>query len=579
MPALGGRDGGGTLRLCVSRPAEDVILGQTLQLREQMGLGNLTLLGDAHGLRGVTAALNHPLLTSTGSLVVQPPPLDTRALPFFRATFDVEVKNSLKGEGFSLSYGSQVADEEPAGAYGVPSTGLAIAFLQWPECELRVTFRAKLLHRRILEDTPDLGSGRCWLTTTGAARLIVAFNSSGLLVHSDVKGLLVDGMPLPAAFAPRRSWKMVFGASSGRHPASVQLVDALLDFGARMTPLPASVELAQNGQQFSTDAVAFTYYRLRSSQASCPPTGQRRATRGSSSLAPTCHAARTTSASLATPRPRRRTWRIARRSPAARRTTGRAGRRTCACHSTASSSPPPPCRISSTSCLRSAGSHPRLVRRRAAHTYGSTPGASKGAPPTSVALAAPLLPPCTPRTSRCARVSRAFRRRATAASPYRSRWQPTAKTFRAVGRPSPIDRTRHSESAHCSPRAASSSAVLPSLCLARALSETPPAAAASAVRNSTRATRRTTTRGAALLRSRAVRERAAGRVHVPPALHAARSRQQLLNLSKSDGHELLGDANPTLDGKAVRLTAAKPAQSGALRLIRADTWRAVRLSL
>ena len=53
---------------------------------------------------------------------------------------------------------------------------------------------------------------------------------------------------------------MVFGASSGRHPASVQLVDALLDFGARITPLPASVELAQNGQQFSTDAVAFTYY-------------------------------------------------------------------------------------------------------------------------------------------------------------------------------------------------------------------------------------------------------------------------------------------------------------------------------
>ena len=248
-----------SLRECVSRSAEQAIIGSTFHLRDEMRMGNLTLLGSAYALSGVTVVLNTALLSSVGSLVLHAPRIHTTSLPFFRVVFDIEAKNSLKGEGFSWSYASHIDKE--VGAEGVISAGLVVSFRQWPSCQLRVTLFSSLLFKRGYKVEKSRTDGdHCWLAPSGAARLTMAFNASGLLVHSNVRGTVVDGLALPKTWVPRMSWVTAFGASSGRHTASFQLVDAQIDFGAKVTPQLVPLEIAQNGQQFTSDEVAFNYY-------------------------------------------------------------------------------------------------------------------------------------------------------------------------------------------------------------------------------------------------------------------------------------------------------------------------------
>ena len=253
------------LRLCVSRSVEAAMLGAAFDVKEEMGLGNATLMGEAYGLAGVAAVLNPPRLTTTGSLLVPAPPLAERALPYFSVSFRIGGKNSLRGEGFSFSYASHLWSA--VGVDGAMGSGLAVSFRIWPSCELRVHLDGASLYTRS-HDTEDgaeedyeedhTRSTGCWLDAAGFADVTVAFTTTGLHVHSDALGSVLGAFPLHG-WAPRAGWVTAFGASSGLLPASFQLVNAHLSFGAHVTPHLASIEIAQNGQQFTSDGVNFTY--------------------------------------------------------------------------------------------------------------------------------------------------------------------------------------------------------------------------------------------------------------------------------------------------------------------------------
>jgi hypothetical protein len=77
---------------------------------------NVTLLGRASVCGATTYAcrshfpiivLTPPHLSSVGTMVVAVPRLHEAALRFFNASFSLSLKNSERGQGFSLSYTSR----------------------------------------------------------------------------------------------------------------------------------------------------------------------------------------------------------------------------------------------------------------------------------------------------------------------------------------------------------------------------------------------------------------------------------------------------------------------------------------
>ena len=181
---------------------------------------NTTLLGAASICGATTWAclgrypvivLTQPFLNSVGTMAFGVPPLLEPSLRFFNATFSLELKNSLEAEGFSWSYAASLSRAlhplwQPVGVFGARSTGLSVAFLEWPSCELHVYVDAILLLK-----SPR--GNASWFDASGHATISVIFDDRGLHVESSTQGGVLSGWALDD-WAPSETWVCGIGASA-----------------------------------------------------------------------------------------------------------------------------------------------------------------------------------------------------------------------------------------------------------------------------------------------------------------------------------------------------------------------------
>lgn len=242
-------------RECTSRTIEGVMLGAKMSLRHGVPLTNVSTFGtaiqctDCHTGQAVIT-LTPPLPTSTGTVTIGVPHLQAPSLSFFHARLHLQLHNGQQSEGFSFSYASQIWDA--TGARGATASGLAISFLIWPRCKLRVYAHSYLLVDR---EFPSAS----WIDDLDNVELIIAADHQGLHISSHTLGLVLDGIHVDN-WMPRHSWVVGIGASTGPGLSSYELMELAVEFGGHVISQHADVEISQNGQQFTRHQVAFTYY-------------------------------------------------------------------------------------------------------------------------------------------------------------------------------------------------------------------------------------------------------------------------------------------------------------------------------
>ena len=195
----------------------------------------------------------HLVLTETESFTERSMIMELPALwevqRYFEASFDLRVGGGGDNRGAGVSVCLGVLPEVPFGELGA---GDGLRLLLRTEAErLEVYFGDVLLLGRSLPLS---------LVRTGdwVHVLLELSPSDGLSVQMGGEWLVHDLILTP--WAPLSSWRFGIGArTGGEHYDEHRIDNVLLVAGSEHEPRPVVVEVASNGQQFSSSAIPFVY--------------------------------------------------------------------------------------------------------------------------------------------------------------------------------------------------------------------------------------------------------------------------------------------------------------------------------
>ncbi|KOO21822.1 hypothetical protein Ctob_007228, partial [Chrysochromulina tobinii] len=172
---------------------------------------------------------------------------DPRQL-YVAASFDLYIGGGTGGggEGVSVCFGD--LPDAPFGEEGA-GDGLRVSLLT-STGRLEVRYAGELIVSRPMESS--------LVRLARFVRVSVAYMSTGLRVL--VGGLpLINGLIL-GGWLPRRSWRFGLGSRTGEARTDVHRLDnVLVVSGAEVEARGSSVEVASNGQQFTSSSVVFVY--------------------------------------------------------------------------------------------------------------------------------------------------------------------------------------------------------------------------------------------------------------------------------------------------------------------------------
>ena len=164
----------------------------------------------------------------------------------FAAHFDLFIGGGLGGEGVSFSLG-----DLPDASFGElgAGEGLRILLLTYAE-RLEVWYDGELLLGRYVS--------REVFRAEHYVPVRIAYDRDGLQVHVDRVVLVEDH--LIGTWAPQPEWRFGIGARTGEGRTDEHRIDNLwITVGAEVESTSAWLEVASNGQQFTTSRVPFVY--------------------------------------------------------------------------------------------------------------------------------------------------------------------------------------------------------------------------------------------------------------------------------------------------------------------------------
>ena len=218
------------------------------------GVASYTLMGHAH-VAGGALWLTADAPGQLGSCILPALP-HVGPTTTFAASFDVHIGGvclgggrNCGGDGVSFSFG-EVADE----AFGADGAGdgLRIQLLTQPIRHLVAQYGGRHLGSAAMGES---------LRAQAPQQLAVRYAADGLWVRYGSR-VLLSGVQVPS-WAPRPSWRFAFGAhtAAGAAKHDHHLLDNLRIETGVLDPDSGrvSVQVSLNGEQFSTDALIYTY--------------------------------------------------------------------------------------------------------------------------------------------------------------------------------------------------------------------------------------------------------------------------------------------------------------------------------
>ena len=208
----------------------------------------LTVYSSAGGSAAVTGdvlKLTSAHLQETGSAVVHASRMDS--MTYFEASFDVYLGGGSGGEGLSFSLG-----EMPSHAFDEHGVGSGLRVL------LRTTSETiEVWHEEVLVASQDVSPAS--LRSTSWVGVTIAYGRTGLSVrHGGVA--YMENVTL-SGWSPLASWSFGFGARTSHERHDDQWLDNVsIRMGSAYESVSVGVEVACNGQQFSSSDVQLTYH-------------------------------------------------------------------------------------------------------------------------------------------------------------------------------------------------------------------------------------------------------------------------------------------------------------------------------